>query len=51
MHAAMQFIKDKGWEGDKTKRVVCIFQDSVRNYITKYLSKEWCIESGFIPYE
>lgn len=49
--AAKQFIKDKGWQNDKTKRVVCIFQDSVRNYITKYLSKEWCIENRFISYD
>ena len=25
MHAARQFIKEKGWSGDKTKRVVCVF--------------------------
>ena len=41
--AAKQFIKEKGWENDKTKRVVCVFQDSIRNYITKHLSKEWCV--------
>jgi cystathionine beta-synthase len=51
LFAAKQFIKDKGWQGDKTKRVVCVFQDSIRNYITKFLSKEWCIENKFIPYE
>lgn len=51
LEAALQFIKQKGWENDKTKRVVCVFQDSVRNYITKFLSKEWCIENQMLPYE
>ena len=49
--AAKQFIKQKGWENDKTKRVVCIFQDNIRNYITKFLSKEWCVENQFLPYD
>ena len=49
--AAKQFIKEKGWENDNTKRVVCVFQDSVRNYITKFLSKEWCIEKEIFPYD
>ena len=39
MSAALRFIKEKGWAGDNTKRVVCIFPDSIRNYITKFLSK------------
>lgn len=51
MHAARQFIKEKGWSGDKTKRVVCVFSDSIRNYITKFLSTEWCVENKFLPYE
>ena len=51
LHAAKTFIKEKGWENDATKRVVCVFQDGVRNYITKFLSKEWCIENKLIPYE
>ena len=49
--AAKQFIKEKGWANDKTKRVVCVFQDSIRNYITKHLSKEWCVEKQILPYE
>lgn len=49
--AAKQFIKSQGWENDKTKRVVCVFQDSIRNYITKFLSKEWCVENGFLSYD
>ena len=43
LHAAKEFIKAKGWQGDKTKRVVCVFSDSVRNYLTKFLSAEWCV--------
>lgn len=51
LYSAFKFIKEKGWENDKTKRVVCVFQDSIRNYITKFLSKEWCIENQILPYE
>ena len=51
LHVAFKFIKEKGWENDKSKRVVCVFQDSIRNYITKFLSKEWCIENQILPYE
>jgi len=51
LQAAFSFIKEKGWENDKSKRVVCVFSDSIRNYITKFLSKEWCIENQILPYE
>ena len=51
MQAALEFIKQKGWQNDKTKRVVCVFSDSIRNYITKFLSTEWCIENKFLPYD
>ena len=50
LHVAFKFIKEKGWENDKSKRVVCVFQDSIRNYITKFLSKEWCVENEILPY-
>lgn len=50
LEAAKQFIKAKGWEGDSTKRVVCVFSDSVRNYLSKFLSMEWCVECKFLPY-
>ena len=43
MQAAFEYIKEKGWENDKTKRVVCVFSDGIRNYLTKFLSKEWCV--------
>ena len=51
MHAAVEFIKAKGWEKDSSKRVVCVFADSIRNYLTKFVSKEWMIENQFLPYD
>lgn len=50
VQAAVKFIKEKGWEKDKTKRIVLVFSDSIRNYITKFLSKEWCVENQILPY-
>ncbi len=40
-----------GWENDKSKRVICIFPDGIRNYLSKFLSKEWCVENRFLPFE
>ena len=51
MHAAIEFIKSQGWEKDSSKKVVCVFSDSIRNYLTKFVSKEWMIENKFLPYE
>lgn len=48
--SAIRFIKDMGWENDKSKRVVLVYSDSIRNYITKFLSKEWCVENQILPY-
>ncbi len=31
--------------------MVCVFSDSIRNYITKFLSPEWCVENRFLPYD
>lgn len=28
----------------KDKRIVCIFADNLRNYMTKYVSKEWMVD-------
>lgn len=39
LDTAFKFIKAKGWENDSSKRVVLVFSDSIRNYITKFLSK------------
>jgi cystathionine beta-synthase len=33
------------------KRVVVIFTDSVRNYITKFLNDDWMLENGFLSRE
>lgn len=35
----------------KDKRVVCIFTDSIRNYLTKFVNDDWCLESGFLSQE
>lgn len=32
-------------------RIVVIFPDSVRNYMTKFLSSEWMVENKFLPLE
>lgn len=51
LDTAIKFIKAKGWENDSSKRVVLVFSDSIRNYITKFLSKEWCVENRILPFE
>jgi len=33
----------------KDKRVVVLFADNVRNYMSKFLSKDWMIENKFLP--
>ena len=32
-------------------RVVCILPDHLRNYITKFVSKEWMVGKGFYEFE
>lgn len=32
---------------DKTQRVVVILPDSIRNYMTKFVSDEWMEQKGF----
>lgn len=49
MWGAVEFAKSMGW--GKDKRIVVVMSDSVRNYITKFLSKEWCIENKMLPYD
>lgn len=46
MYAAIDYIKKNNI--GKDKRVVVICADSVRNYMTKFLSDEWMIENGFM---
>lgn len=31
--------------------MVVVLADGVRNYMTKFLSKEWMIENKFLPYD
>lgn len=33
------------------KRVICIFTDSVRNYLTKFVSDDWLLENNFMNQE
>lgn len=35
----------------KDKRIVCIFNDSIRNYLTKYVNDDWMLESNLISQE
>ena len=51
MQATVDFIKEMGWEKDSSKKVVLVFADSIRNYLTKFVSKEWMVEKGLMPYE
>lgn len=43
--AAIRYCKEN--KIGKDKRVVCIFADNLRNYITKFISKEWMVAKGF----
>jgi cystathionine beta-synthase len=43
---AIRAIKELGI--GKGKRVVVLFPDSVRNYMTKFLNVDWMYENGFI---
>lgn len=48
-YCAIQAIKKFNVkEGDN---VVVILPDSIRNYMTKYLSEEWCVTRGFLDVE
>ena len=47
MQAALDIAKGL----DSDKRVIVILPDSVRNYMTKFLSDQWMIEKDFIDDE
>ena len=47
MWGAMQIAKDL----PKDKRVVCIFNDSIRNYLTKFINDDWLLESNLLKQE
>jgi cystathionine beta-synthase len=45
--AALQVCKDLPAD----KRVVCVFVDSVRNYLTKFVNDDWLLENEFLTQE
>lgn len=47
MQAAIEIAKDL----PEDKRVVCLFVDSIRNYMTKFLNDDWMLENGFFSQE
>ena len=49
LFAAIQFCKDLNLGPDK--RVVVIFVDGIRNYISKFLNDDWMLENGYFTQE
>jgi len=49
LYYAMKYCKEKGL--NENHRVVVILPDGVRNYMTKFLSKDWMIENKFLSTE
>jgi cystathionine beta-synthase len=47
MKAALDIARDL----PEDKRVVCLFVDSVRNYITKFVNDDWMLENQFLDQE
>lgn len=43
--AAITYAKEN--KLSKDKRLVVILPDNLRNYITKFISKEWMVAKGF----
>jgi hypothetical protein len=35
----------------KDKRIVCVFTDSIRNYLTKFVNDDWLLESHLLSQE
>jgi hypothetical protein len=35
----------------KDKRIVCVFTDSIRNYLTKFVNDDWLLESHLLNQE
>jgi len=46
LYAAINYLKEHNVGADK--RAVVVLPDGVRNYMTKFLSKDWMIENKFI---
>jgi len=49
--AAIQAIKTLNFETDPSKRVLIILPDSVRNYMSKFVSSDWMLLHKFISIE
>ena len=47
MWGAIEYAKKHNL--NENHRVVVVLPDNVRNYMTKFLSKDWMIEKDFIP--
>jgi cystathionine beta-synthase len=45
LHYALKYCKEKGL--NENHRVVVLLPDGVRNYMTKFLSKDWMVENKF----
>lgn len=46
MVAAIEYCKE--FKVGKGKRVVVLFPDNIRNYMTKHLNNDWMYEKGYI---
>eukprot|EP00828_Plagiopyla_frontata_P005300 TRINITY_DN1210_c0_g1_i3.p1 TRINITY_DN1210_c0_g1~~TRINITY_DN1210_c0_g1_i3.p1 ORF type:complete len:505 (-),score=74.18 TRINITY_DN1210_c0_g1_i3:86-1600(-) len=49
MYCALQMAKERGL--DQRHRLVVVIHDSVRNYMSKFLSEEWMVEQGFMEWK
>ncbi|CAG5131777.1 unnamed protein product, partial [Candidula unifasciata] len=49
MHCAIQAVKDFGLK--KGQRCVVILPDSIRNYMSKFLSNDWMSQRDFLEFE
>ena len=47
--AAIKYAKKMGF--NENNRIVVVLPDSIRNYMTKFLSSEWMVENKFLPLE
>jgi len=47
MHAAILYAKKHNL--NENHRMVVVLPDNLRNYMTKHINKEWCIEKGILP--
>jgi len=45
----MEYAKKHNIGADK--RMVVVLADSVRNYMTKFLNREWMVENRFLTYD